>query len=99
MNLLLIRLGSWSRVKEYYFTSKCHALINGKYSPDIEDVKAVAKPILRHRVAKMKAESEGISIDQIIEKYYNDFAYCILWKFILRGKCSRVDENQPMMIF
>ena len=49
--------------------SKCHAIINGKYSPDIEDVKAVAKPILRHRVIKnYKAESEGISIDQIIEK-------------------------------
>ncbi len=49
--------------------SKCHALINEKYSPDIEDVKAVAKPILRHRVIKnYKAESEGISIDQIIEK-------------------------------
>ena len=49
--------------------SKCHAIINGNYSPDIEDVKAVAKPILRHRVIKnYKAESEGISIDQIIEK-------------------------------
>ena len=32
--------------------AKCHALLNGKYSPDIEDVKAVAKPILRHRVVK-----------------------------------------------
>ena len=49
--------------------AKCHAAINGKYSPDIEDVKAVSKPILRHRVIKnYKAESEGISIDQIIEK-------------------------------
>ena len=68
--------------KNIILASKCHALINGKYSPDIEDVKAVAKPILRHRVIKnYKAESEGISIDQIIEKYYNDFAYCIFWEF------------------
>ena len=55
--------------KNIILASKCHALINGKYSPDIEDVKAVSKPILRHRVIKnYKAESEGISIDQIIEK-------------------------------
>ena len=32
--------------------AKCHAAINGKYSPDIEDVKAVAEPILRHRLVK-----------------------------------------------
>ena len=32
--------------------AKCYAAINGKYSPDIEDVKAVAKPILRHRIVK-----------------------------------------------
>ena len=48
--------------------AKCHAAINGKYSPDIEDVKAVAKPILRHRLVKnYKAEAEGISMDKIIE--------------------------------
>ena len=49
--------------------SKCHAAINGKYAPDIEDVKKVAKPILRHRVVRnYKAEAEGISIDNIIEE-------------------------------
>lgn len=48
--------------------SKCHALIKGKLSPDIEDVKSVAKPILRHRiVANYRAEAEGFSIDRIIE--------------------------------
>ena len=37
-------------------------------APDIEDVKAVAKPILRHRIVKnYKAEAEGMSVDQIIE--------------------------------
>ena len=48
--------------------AKCHALLNGKYSPDIEDVKAVAKPILRHRIVKNYiAEADGRSIDEIIE--------------------------------
>jgi len=49
--------------------AKCHAVLHGKYSPDIEDVKAVALPILRHRVVKnYKAEAEGISTDDIIRK-------------------------------
>ena len=48
--------------------AKCHAIINGKYSPDIEDVQAVALPILRHRVFRnYKAEAEGFSIEKIIE--------------------------------
>lgn len=48
--------------------AKCHALIHGKYSPDIDDVKAVAYDVLRHRVVKnYKAEAEGISIEQIID--------------------------------
>ena len=48
--------------------AKCHALVRGKYSPDIEDVHAVAKPILRHRLVRnYKAEAEGITADRIIE--------------------------------
>ena len=47
--------------------SKCNALLSGKYSPDIEDVKAVALPVLRHRIIRnFKAEAEGISVDDII---------------------------------
>ncbi|MCA0363171.1 MAG: MoxR family ATPase [Bacteroidetes bacterium] len=47
--------------------AKCHALINGKYSPDIEDIKAVAFPVLRHRIVRnFKAEAEGITVEQII---------------------------------
>ncbi|MBU3012241.1 MoxR family ATPase [Polaribacter vadi] len=47
--------------------AKAHAAINGKYSPDIEDVKAVAIPILSHRIVKnYKAEAEGITIADII---------------------------------
>jgi MoxR-like ATPase len=49
--------------------AKCHALINGKYSPDIEDVKAVAFSVLRHRIVRnFKAEAEGMSTEEIIKK-------------------------------
>jgi MoxR-like ATPase len=49
--------------------AKAHAAINGKYSPDIEDVKAVATGILRHRILKnYRAEAEGISEEQIISE-------------------------------
>jgi MoxR-like ATPase len=48
--------------------AKCHAAIKGKYSPDIEDVQAIAKYVLRHRIVRnYKAEAEGISEEQIIE--------------------------------
>lgn len=47
--------------------AKCNAALSGKYSPDIEDVKAIAPAILRHRVVKnFKAEAEAISVEQII---------------------------------
>ncbi len=47
--------------------AKCHAAISGKYSPDKEDVMAVAESILRHRIVKnYKAEAEGISTEMII---------------------------------
>lgn len=49
--------------------AKCNALLNGKYSPDIEDVQAIAKPVLRHRIVRnFKAEAEGISVDDLIGK-------------------------------
>jgi len=47
--------------------AKAHAAVKGKYSPDIEDVRAVAIPILSHRIVKnYKAEAEGISVADII---------------------------------
>ncbi|MCK0147899.1 MoxR family ATPase [Arenibacter sp. F26102] len=49
--------------------AKAHAAVNGKFSPDIEDVKAVSLGILRHRIIKnYKAEAEGISEEDIILK-------------------------------
>ena len=64
-----IEWGAGPRASQFMLmAAKCHAAINGKYAPDIEDVKAVAKPILRHRLVKnYKAEAEGMSIDQIID--------------------------------
>ncbi|MDO6597739.1 MoxR family ATPase [Oceanihabitans sp. 2_MG-2023] len=51
--------------------AKTHAVINGKFSPDIEDVQAVATSILRHRIIKnYKAEAEGISEEQIIKSLF-----------------------------
>jgi MoxR-like ATPase len=51
--------------------AKCHAVISGKYSPDIEDVKAIANYVLRHRVVRnYKAEAEGISIEEVIKKLF-----------------------------
>ncbi|WMI65758.1 MoxR family ATPase [Aestuariibaculum sp. YM273] len=51
--------------------AKTHAAIHGKFSPDIENVQAVAKGILRHRIIKnYKAEAEGISENQIIESLF-----------------------------
>ena len=49
--------------------AKCNALIDGRYSPDIDDIKAVAGAVLRHRMVRnFKAEAEGITVDGIIEK-------------------------------
>lgn len=49
--------------------ARTHAIINGKYSPDVEDIKAVAHNILRHRIIKnYKAEAEGITIENIIDE-------------------------------
>lgn len=49
--------------------AKCNALLNGKYSPDIEDVQAIAKPVLRHRIVRnFKAEAEGMSVDDLVGK-------------------------------
>ncbi|MGB0304779.1 MAG: AAA family ATPase [Flavobacteriaceae bacterium] len=51
--------------------AKTHAALNGKYSPDVADIKAIALPVLRHRLLKnYKAEAEGKSLDSIIESLY-----------------------------
>ncbi len=68
----LLSWGAGPRASQFLVLgAKCHAVISGKYSPDIEDVQAVAKPILRHRIVRSyQAEAEGISADQLIEKLF-----------------------------
>ena len=51
--------------------AKCHAAISGKYSPDREDVQAVAESILRHRIVRnYKAEAEGITTEKLIANLF-----------------------------
>ncbi|MDL2314910.1 AAA family ATPase [Bacteroidales bacterium OttesenSCG-928-C19] len=65
-----IAWGAGPRASQYLIIgAKTHAAIKGKYSPDIEDVKAIAPEILRHRIVRnYNAEAEGISNDQIIRE-------------------------------
>ena len=63
--------GAGPRASQYLIIgAKTHAAIMGKYSPDIEDVKAVAHPILRHRIVRnYKAEAERVDVDKIIDRF------------------------------
>jgi MoxR-like ATPase len=65
-----LKWGAGPRASQYLVLgAKTHAALHGKYSPDIEDVKAVAPSILRHRIIKnYKAEAENISVEEIISK-------------------------------
>jgi MoxR-like ATPase len=65
-----IAYGAGPRASQYLILgAKCNALLNGKYSPDIEDVRAMAMPVLRHRVLRnYKAEAEGISQESLIRQ-------------------------------
>ena len=63
--------GAGPRASQYLILgAKCHAVLNGKYSPDIEDVKAVATSVLRHRIVRnYKAEAEGVRVEDIINHF------------------------------
>jgi MoxR-like ATPase len=62
--------GAGPRASQYLIIgAKCQAAISGKYSPDIEDVKSIAHPILRHRIVRnYRAEAEGYTIEKIIDE-------------------------------
>lgn len=68
----LLTWGAGPRASQFLILgAKCHAVINGKYSPDIEDVQAIAKPILSHRIVRSyHAEAEGLSAADIIEQLF-----------------------------
>ncbi|MBL7718177.1 MAG: MoxR family ATPase [Flavipsychrobacter sp.] len=65
-----VSYGAGPRASQYLILgAKCHALLNGKFSPDIEDVQAMAIPVLRHRVVRnYKAEAEGITQEGLIKQ-------------------------------
>jgi MoxR-like ATPase len=62
--------GAGPRASQYLIlAAKCYALLKGKFSPDIEDVRAMTLPVLRHRIIRnYKAEAEGISLNDLLEK-------------------------------
>lgn len=62
--------GAGPRASQYLIIgAKANALLTGKYSPDIEDVRKVAIPILRHRLIRnYTAEAEGVGIEDIINE-------------------------------
>lgn len=64
--------GAGPRASQYLVLgAKCHALLRGKFSPDIEDVKAVAFAVLRHRVVtNYRAEADGYSIERLIKELF-----------------------------
>lgn len=64
-----ISWGAGPRASQYLVLgAKCHAAIRGKYSPDIEDVQAIANYVLRHRIVRnYKAEAEGVTEENIVE--------------------------------
>ena len=63
-----ISWGAGPRASQYLIIgAKCHALLHGKYSPDIEDVNAISFDVLRHRIVRnYKAEAEGKKAEDII---------------------------------
>jgi MoxR-like ATPase len=62
--------GAGPRASQYLILgAKCHAAVNGKYSPDIEDVQAIATSVLRHRIVRnYKSEAEGIKEEDIVKE-------------------------------
>ena len=66
--------GAGPRASQFLIVgAKCHALFRGSYSPDIADVQAIAKPVLRHRLVRnFKAEADAISVDEVIGKLTAD---------------------------
>ena len=69
VRLLYIALQAATRSASQYLiiAAKCHAAFEGKYSPDIDNVRAVALPILRHRIVRnYKAEAEGITVERLV---------------------------------
>jgi MoxR-like ATPase len=70
----LVTWGAGPRASQYLILgAKAHALLRGKYSPDIEDVRAVAVSVLRHRIVpSFTAEAEGVTSADIIKRLLSE---------------------------
>ena len=73
-----IHWGAGPRASQYLVIgAKCHALMRGKYSPDREDIRAVAINVLRHRIVRnYKAEADGVSTEKIVQELMVQAANC-----------------------
>jgi MoxR-like ATPase len=69
-----VEWGAGPRASQYLILgAKTNAILNGRYSPEIEDIKKVAKPVLRHRlITNFNAEADGVKTTDIIEKLINE---------------------------
>ena len=69
-----ISWGAGPRASQYLILgAKTKAILDGKFSPDIDDIKSVSKPVLRHRlITNFNAEADGIKTVDIIDKLIND---------------------------
>lgn len=69
--------GAGLRASQYLVLgAKAHAVVSGKYSPDVDDVKAVASSVLRHRIVRnYKAEAEGVTDDFIISEILKSVSF------------------------
>jgi MoxR-like ATPase len=69
-----VRWGAGPRASQYLILgAKTRAILHGRFTPDIDDVKAIAGPVLRHRlVTSFNAEAEGVTAIQIVEKLLQD---------------------------
>lgn len=63
--------GAGPRASQFLITgAKTYAALQGKYAPDLEDVKYVAESVLRHRIFKnYKAEAEHIQVENLIQEF------------------------------
>src|SRR6185503_9258219 len=65
-----VQWGSGPRASQYLILgAKAHAVLQGRFYVTIDDIKAVAHPVLRHRIiTNFSAEAEGVTTDKIIDK-------------------------------
>jgi MoxR-like ATPase len=70
----LINWGAGPRASQYLVLgAKAHAILNGKHAPDIEDVRAIAINVLRHRIVpSFNAEADGITPEDIVKRLLKD---------------------------